>query len=172
MVFGICVAAIAVGTALYMYGPDEFRDNPLPENTEASALGADVAEEIAFTVLAKGQDAQVLERKNFAVYTQQDYASLWAMAYGDEAAERPVVDFSSSYVIGVFAGRKPSGGYDIGVSRVTDENAVRTVGITLTSPGAGCVTTQALTSPFELIVLPLSDRALAKADEAVTAPCE
>lgn len=168
IVLGICLAAIVVGGALYMYGPDVLRENPLKESG-ASVLGADLAEEVSFSVLVEGQDSQITERKNFAAYSSEDFQDLWTRAFGESAPALPSVNFDESYVIGVFAGQKPSGGHSIAVSRVIDENGVRNVAIAITRPGAECVTSQALTSPYQFIVVPFSDRPLAKTDQELEA---
>ncbi|HEY0979424.1 MAG TPA: protease complex subunit PrcB family protein [Candidatus Paceibacterota bacterium] len=171
IILGICLAAIAIGAGLYFFGPKEFQQVPAIGNVGASAVGADVAEDISFRVLAEGQNAAIPERKNYAVYTEEDFAALWTRAYGEEAPALPAVNFADSYVIGVFAGEQATGGHAIAVSRITDENAARTVAITLTRPGAGCMVSQALTSPFQFVLVPFSDRALARVDEVLEAPC-
>lgn len=174
IVLGMCTAAILVGAGLYVYGPSELRETPTLEGSQASAIDADqTLEDVSFTVLAaEATAASVSERKNYAVYTEADFTRLWGMAYGDDAPALPDVDFERSYVIGVFAGQKPSGGHGITVSRVSDTSDTRTVAITLTAPGEGCMTTQALTSPFELILVPVSDASLARTEETVTTPCQ
>lgn len=174
MVLGMSTAAILVGAGLYVYGPSELRETPVLEGSQASAIGSDQAlEDVSFAVLAEGENASgVSERKNYAVYTEEDFVRLWTMAYGDDAPALPSVDFERMYVIGVFAGEKPSGGHDISVSRVSDAGATRTVAITHTAPGAGCMTSQALTSPFELVTVPVSDASLARTEETVTSPCQ
>ena len=173
IVLGMSTAAILVGAGLYVYGPSELREAPVLEGSQASAIGADQAlEDVSFAVLAEGTNAAVSERKNYAVYTEADFARLWTMTYGENAPALPSVDFTRMYVIGVFAGEKPSGGHDISVARVSDAGDTRTVAVTLTAPGAGCMTTQALTSPFELITVPVSSAALARTEETVTTPCQ
>jgi len=173
IVLGMSTAAILVGAALYVYGPSELRETPQLEGNEASAMGAGVVlEDVSYSVLAEGTNASVTERKNYAVYTETDFARLWSMSYGDGAPALPDVDFDTHYVIGVFAGQKSSGGHAISVSRVTDASDVRTVAVTLTAPEEGCMVTQALTSPFELVVVPVSELKLARTEETVTAPCQ
>lgn len=173
IVLGICLAAILVGAGLYFYGPSELREAQVLEGTEASALGADQAVPVSFTVLAEGTNASgVSERKNYAVYTEEDFARLWAMAYGTDGQAMPSIDFDSQYVIGVFAGQKPTGGHTIEVASITDASSIRTVSMALTRPGEGCMTLQALTSPFQLIAVPVSDRELARTETEVEASCQ
>lgn len=173
IVLGICLAAILVGAGLYFYGPSELRETQELEGTEASALGADQATPVSFTVLAEGTNASnVSERKNYAVYTQEDFRRLWTMAYGTDTSTMPSIDFDTQYVIGVFAGEKATGGHAIEVAGITDASSIRTVSIALTRPGDGCVVSQALTSPFQLIAVPVSDRELARIETEVEASCQ
>jgi len=74
-------------------------------------------------------------------------------------------------VVGVFSGTRPSGGYGIMVDRVSDADAVRTVSITHTSPGADCMVTAALTSPYQMIVLPYSEKQLSRVEREAVVPC-
>jgi hypothetical protein len=171
IVLGIVLAAILVGAGFYFYGPSEFRETPPLENAEASALGADVAAAVPFRILAEGTDAEVEERKNFAAYDEDGLARLWAMAYGEDAPPVPSIDFASEYVIGVFAGEKATGGHAIRVASVTDENSLRNVGIAIERPAQGCMTTQALTRPFQVIAVPFSERELARTDSEKEVPC-
>jgi len=172
IVLGICLAAIGVGAGLYFYGPSEMRETPVLDNSEASALGADQEASVSFTVLAEGTNASgVSERKNFAVYTDEDFVRLWAMT-GASASEMPAVNFEEQYVIGVFAGEKLSGGHGIEVTSVTDASSLRTVAIALTRPGADCVVTEALTRPYQLIAVPVSDRSLARTESATEVSCQ
>lgn len=169
IVLGIIIAAILVGAGLYFYGPDTLRETP---TQGASALGADQPTDVPFAVIAEGAQASMSERKNFAAYTHEDFVRLWAMAYGENAPAMPVVNFDSSYVIGVFAGQKSSGGHGIRVDSVTDGSSLRTVAITLTRPASDCVVTQALTSPFQIISVPFSDRDLARTEKDVEVACQ
>lgn len=171
MILGTAVAAIAIGTGLYYFGPEELREVPA-SGSEASALGTSQGTDVPFTVLAEGTDAaNVPARKNYAVYDADELARLWTMAYGASGPAVPSVDFDTHYVIAVFAGEKPTGGYSIKVEDVSDQAALRYVSILLTTPGAACTTTQAITSPFQIVTVPFSDRELARVEKQTEGPC-
>ncbi len=173
IVLVICLAAIVVGAALYFYGPSQLRETQVLTGTEASALGADQAASVSFTVLAEGTNASgVSERKNYAVYSEEDFTRLWTMAYGTDTSAMPSIDFDTQYVIGVFAGEKPTGGHTIEVASITDASSIRTVSMALTRPGEDCMTSEALTSPFQLIAVPVSDRELARTETEIVASCQ
>jgi hypothetical protein len=172
IVLGMCVAAIAIGTMLYFFGPEELNEAAALDASGAAALTSGPLEDISFTVLAEGQNAaRVTERKNYAVYGEEEYARLWQMAYGDDAPPMPEVDFERNYVIGVFAGVRPSGGYDIAVTQIADSSTERTVSITLTSPGDGCMTSQAFTSPFEIVRVPIATLDLVREESERAQAC-
>ena len=93
------------------------------------------------------------------------------MAYGDTST-LPRVDFTQNYVIAVFAGEKASGGHDIEVADIEDTESKRKVSIALTRPGAGCIATQALTRPFQIVVVPASDLELAREEAEIEVACQ
>ena len=82
------------------------------------------------------------------------YARFWASL---GAGERPAVDFSRDLVIAVAAGQQATGGHGIVVERVTRTADGLAVEVVETTPGAGCVTTQALTQPVDVIVVQAAD---------------
>ncbi len=176
IVLGMCVAAIGVGVLFYVYGPAEIREMPSTTPTEnqgqANASGA-VAEDVTVTVIDAGTNAGAAsERKNIAAYDKDGLARLWSMAHATDGTPLPTVDFSKSYVIGVFAGTKPSGGYSIEVSRVSDSGDTRTVAITLMKPGSDCITSQAITSPYQIVSVPLSNASLSRTENTVETSCQ
>jgi len=172
IVLGIAVVALLAGLAFYYYGSSGVQEGQVAENVQASALSADAEEKIPFTVIAEGANAvDMSARKNYAVYDAEGFTRLWKMAQGEEG-DVPEVDFERDYVIGVFAGEQATGGHEIEVESVTDGNAVRTVAITLSKPGNGCVTTQALTSPYQFVSVPFSDRELTRTNTEIEVACQ
>jgi hypothetical protein len=82
------------------------------------------------------------------------YARFWA-ALG--VGERPSVDFSRDVVIAVAAGQRTTGGHAIAVTRVTRAGAGLAVDVVETVPGAGCMATQQLTQPVDVVVVAAAD---------------
>ena len=170
-VLGIVGIAILIGGVVYYFNPFSEKEVPSSNNVSASALRADAPEVIPFTVIAEGTNAsEVSSRKNYAIYTEDEFARLWSMTMGDETP-MPEVNFERDYVIGVFAGERATGGHSIEITDVTDENTVRTVAIALKSPAPGCAVTQALTSPYQFISVPFSGRELARTETEVEVTC-
>lgn len=123
---------------------------------------------VPFTELATGLHAKVDWRANFLITSAPEMSELWKII--DAAGQTPVINFDTNDVIAVFAGDKPTGGYSIAVSRVTD-GTLRTVTVTLTSPGGSCFLAESLTSPYQIIEIPKGSLPLTHQDEVVTQSC-
>ena len=85
------------------------------------------------------------------------WAAWWEDFQGRRSptAERPEVDFQREIVIGAVMGQRVTGGVEIsveGVYRAEDRLIVR---VLETSPGPGCMVTQAVTSPATAVRVPL-----------------
>lgn len=168
-ILGVAIVGILIGGGLYYmenqpsqisYAPTSF----LPPSSE---------HDISFRVLDTGTiAADAAGRKNYAAYSQSSLLKLWAMAHGTDGTVPPPVDFATEYVVGVFAGQRPTGGYSIAVTNVTDLSDTRTISVTLTKPGAGCITNQMVTSPYQIIAVPESSAALAHTDTETSTPCK
>lgn len=149
------LVAIAIGAWL-MFG------TPVP--------GPAGEEPVAFSVLKEGDNASALsERKNYRLKTQQELDELWALV-GEGAA--PTVDFSTSEVLAAFDGVHPTGGYSVRFVSVDDIAQSRRVVIAHTAPGDGCMTTEALSSPFTMVVVPKSDLPISRIDQEQKNDCD
>lgn len=164
---GIALAAVLVGLGFYFNKPGT------PPVTSPSTSSAQTPQAVAFRVLDTGiHAANISTKKNYAVYTAADFAKMWKMVHGLNEVPVPAVDFSKEYVLGVFAGQKPTGGYLVAVTSVADTANTRTVAVTLTKPGTGCVVNQMITNPYQLIAVPLNSASLTHTDTEVATPCK
>ena len=171
LALALCLIAIIAGAYLF-FGSS--RDLTGVTDQTAQVANAPITNvSVPFTVIDAGGYAQkVTERKNVAVRDEEAYTELWEMVRGAQDTAPPAVDFDTEYVIGVFAGEKSSGGHTIEVLNVTDEDLTRTLSVAITAPGAGCMVTQAITSPYQLIRVPVSMNAHVAQDTQVESPCE
>ena len=174
IIVGMCVAAIAVGAWLYFYGPNDFvapsEQTVASVETATAEVVAPESVDIAFGIIGHGSTATgVTMRKNYAVYTAEEYARMWKLTGSTE--KMPTIDFKKSYVIFVFAGSRPTGGYAISVDAVSDTTDARSVSVLIEKPGVGCITTQALTSPYQIIRVPVSTASLSHTNIEKEVPC-
>jgi hypothetical protein len=91
---------------------------------------------------------------------------------GLAAGPAPAVDFGREMVVVVAAGQKSSGGHAVrvdGTSQGADGGLV--VHVTATSPGEGCMSTMALTSPVDVVRVPRAPGAVRSVTRNVAEPC-
>ena len=127
----------------------------------------------SFSVLVEGQfSGSITERKNYRIQSDEGLRELWRLVYGNDGPIVPDIIVDTYELLAVFDGTHSSGGYDITVESVMDTPAVRTVSILHTVPGEECLTSQAITSPFEIVVLPKSGATISHTDRIETISCD
>ncbi len=162
-----------VGTSLYYLAPAPQFTGSNTASAIVDTAPAKVIQVVPFDDLDVGTHAAgVAVRKNYAAYSKEGLEKIWKIAHGTDGPPLPKVDFSKEYVIGIFAGQKSTGGNSIAVASVTDVGNVRTVTVALTKPGAGCMVTQSLTNPYQIVTVPFSDATLTHSDTEVITSCE
>ena len=163
VIFVAIIISIVVGGYLFLNGGTTF--NPSPS----------IAPQIynpPILVLAEGQHSGTIDRRtNYRVMNDADFQELWAMVHGAGGPAVPSVDFTKYEVIAVFDGTHSSGGYDVDVTDVIDEDGARTVHILRQSPGETCVVTEDITSPFQIVRVSKSSLPISKAEEVRVNEC-
>ena len=98
------------------------------------------------------------------------YARFWTSL---GAGARPAVDFSRDIVIVAASGQRNTGGNGIAVERVTRTGDGLAVEVVETTPGANCMTTQAITQPVDVVVVAAADaRTWSFSDQTRAQPCQ
>jgi hypothetical protein len=177
IIFTLCLVAIIIGGWLFFYAPSNIAIFPhdtsqsvsyTPPQSGGAAQEAGV--EVAFSELTSGTNAKVAEPKNYAVHASDAMSQIWSKL--GQTPPPPKVDFTKHDVIAVLAGQKPTGGYSVKVEKITDINGKRVVSIVLTEPGAHCTTTEAITSPYDLVAAPASAFLPVRQLRTVTKDCQ
>ncbi len=144
MIRGTGILGVFLALGLFFGNPNHAEAEPAPtsENTATTFQlleeGFYASRKEAGIVVAEGSDA--LER----LY-KEDISP----------AKRPpvVVDFDRCVVVAIFAGERPSGGYRLEITGARYENKELDVRYLLRTPKPGSMVTQALTSPYTVILL-------------------
>jgi hypothetical protein len=153
------IVAIAFGALLFFYGPSSFR-------MALSGVQAD-----SFRVLKEGNDAtNNTDRANFVIHNGTELNQLWSYI-GATPGTAPNIDFTKEQVLAVFDGTHTTNGYRIQVTSVEDANGTRTVQVTRTGPGPHCTLASAITSPYQIVAVPMSSLPLAHVDTMATQDC-
>lgn len=99
------------------------------------------------------------EQRRQVVRTPGAWADVWERLHEGRSPvpERPAVDFESGMVMVAAMGSRPTGGYGIEVESVHRDGESLYVVVRETSPGDGCVVTQAFTAPATAVRVPRVD---------------
>ena len=114
----------------------------------------------SFTVLDQGEMAPgAKNRKNYAIYNQEELDSFWKLSHADDTKKAPKIDFDKKYVVVVFAGTKPSTGYAIKIGHILESGNVRNVDVVIIEPAQDCQNAQTTTSPYQFVEVPYGNDA-------------
>ena len=111
------------------------------------------------------------------IYDRSDFQRLWANIHTTPANEGrglppvPDFDFKQEMIIAVGLGRRSTGGYSIKVQSIRDVGGELVVSYRTYSPGACSMTSQAITSPLELLRLRRSDKPVTFSSRHEVAHC-
>ncbi len=91
-----------------------------------------------------------------------DWQQLWGRMYAQESPmpELPKIDFGQKMVLADFLGTRSSSGYIIEISDVKVSDSILEVSVLESTPGRNCLTTQALTQPFHVALIPRWEKAI------------
>jgi protease stability complex PrcB-like protein len=114
---------------------------------------ANVAHPVPFQTVLRGQRSAIGEPLQIVVRTQAEWDGLWHRHYSgaNNPPPSPRIDFDRDLVIGIFLGQKPTGGYDVEITRVERSDSSLYVYYGEKSPPPNAMVTQALTQPFDIV---------------------
>jgi hypothetical protein len=115
----------------------------------------DSSSSIAIRRIGQWSTSGVTAPARVVIRDDTTYARFWS-TLGD-AGSRPSVDFTRDIVIAAAAGQQNTGGRSISIDRVTRVGAGLAIEVTETLPPPGCMVTQALTQPVDMVVVAAAD---------------
>lgn len=107
--------------------------------------------------LQHGVNAGDIQRGVAVIRNQAEFDQL-RNALSTATTSIPSVNFNNETVLAVFEGRQNTGGFNIEVTNVKDFPSFVRVTIQETIPGSGCVVSQAVTSPFDIVGIPKTEK--------------
>lgn len=160
----VVVLVVVAGVAVYS-------SNIMTPSGGALALGTSSmgSGDIPFQKLAAGTNSDVHTRTNYLVDSPEKLAALWKLLPG--APTMPTVDFNTKTVIALFAGDRPTTGYDLSVSGITDTASTRMVHVVLNKPAASCMTGQMVTQPYVVFEVSKTNLSFSHTDTETTTNC-
>jgi hypothetical protein len=129
---------------------------------------------VPFVSLVQMQYGNLGDEAHMVVRTRAEWVDLWASATeGLEPTEdAPVVDFGRKMVLVAAMGRRPTGGFAVRIGAVFEDRERLYAVVSETSPGSGCLTTQAFTAPVSAISVPLSGKPVSFVRRSDTLSCD
>ena len=123
--------------------------------------------------IAKGYSSGLRSAERTLIEDEAAWEAAWARVYANVLPQPslPVIDFNRYSVILVALGERNTGGYAIEVTRLASTSDYLYAGITSTSPGSRCSTSQALTQPFDIVRIPRAHPPLVFAERSVEHEC-
>jgi hypothetical protein len=169
-VTAVIIAVMTLAFAVSMAGCDGPTTGPrVPSN--AAALS--VSRVFEGSLSAFRFHTGYTERERLVIRSPEQWSQAWAriiQTYSPRPAA-PAVDFDNEVVILVAMGQRPSGGYFIAVEGVYDADGRVFAEVREQSPGAGCITTEALTEPVDAVRVPRRDVPVIFVERAETVVC-
>jgi hypothetical protein len=117
---------------------------------------------IPLTTIQKGNFSGIREPLQVTVRTQNEWEDLWKRHTSIQSppSSLPSVNFTTEMVVGLFAGEKTTGGYDVELTRAELKDSTLYVYYVERNPASGGMAIQALTQPFNLAKLARHDGAV------------
>lgn len=109
--------------------------------------------------ISRGDDSGIARSKRVAVRASNTWRTLWrehtvnSYTSNGEHPALPAVDFKTEMVVVVFLGCKPTGGFGVAITQVTETSTRVIVSYIKNSPSGGGITTMAITHPFHMVVV-------------------
>ena len=110
----------------------------------------------AVATLAKGDGSRVVEPRRVVVRDESAWRALWAIHAGP-SAQAPSVDFTTRMVGAVFAGERPTPGYEVIVSGARRQGTALALIVEERAPGSLAMSAQLLVTPFHIVSVPRHD---------------
>jgi len=112
--------------------------------------------EVYFKSIASGSNAGFSEKYQTVIYSEKDFQKLWSDTYSNFSEKPPVpsVNFSNQMVVAVYFGFYSTGGASVKINGVSINDYDMKVDVLQTLPGKNCVTTDVITYPFDMVVIP------------------
>lgn len=122
---------------------------PLSFSTVAAA-------QVDLTTIDKGDYPDLYTGEKLIIRNSEDYERFWSRIHADTSdnPDRPDVDFSSSVIVAVVLGERPTTGYEAEIVSINQTaNPSEAIGVLYKEyePGSDCVVGQTLTSPYHVV---------------------
>ncbi|MBW3660482.1 MAG: protease complex subunit PrcB family protein [Gemmatimonadetes bacterium] len=153
---------------------EERADVPPGETRPAGDRVPADADMLPIETLYDGVDSGIEDSRRVTIRSDSAWGAFWSELHRGQGSLEPAppeVDFDRSVVVAATAGQKPTGGHAIDIEGVLANGDGVWVSVRKTTPGEGCVVTQALTAPAVVVKAPKRDGPVKFIDHSRTRDC-
>lgn len=185
---GVIAGAISVAFFILYLGYNSIKVNSINSFDACVAAGSPVMESYPSQCSINGKTfVQNLENENLQImqldksengrnlyfergnYIINSFAE-WERIFGNIDVD-PNVNFEEKTVIAVVMGQKPSGGYAVTLKQLEVRSDSIEFMVEETIPGNNCITTQALTNPYQIIAIGKTEKEIKFVGNTVVSEC-
>jgi len=111
-----------------------------------------------FETISKGIYSKQVEKEYFVIKDKESLDELLDKIDGNTEIANIGINFSEEIVVGVFLGEKPTGGYEVEITDILDQNDYIEFQIKINELGPEEMVAQSITSPYHIIKVKKSDK--------------
>lgn len=114
------------------------------------------AERVTMDTVLSASNSGIREQTRLLITNSSEWEQFWRQVYDSRTPvpEMPTIDFGNHVVVAAGMGGRNTGGYAIAVESVAVAGDTLYAKVQETSPGEGCMVTQALTQPVHAVRVP------------------
>ncbi len=128
---------------------------------------------LQFETLAKGFYSGYNSKDFLVIKSDEELERVWNLTFSGVSPQPkpPEIDFSKQMLVAVFLGRRMTGGFSIQIESVVEHENKVVVHVLESSPAKNCIVTQALTSPYHMVVFERVDKPVVFQEESKIVEC-
>ena len=131
----------------------EFRSRFNTQEIVATEIAMKPTIPVSFRSVGKGYRSGVRAPLQVVARSHGEWTALWRQHTSGDSSSRPppAIDFDKEVVVALFLGERPTGGYDVQISRAEQTNDGLIIYYREKDPPPGGMVIQALTQPFHIV---------------------
>lgn len=116
----------------------------------------------------------IADKQRLVIRDREAWRDVWKRIYSLRSPTPPLpeIDFAREMLVVAAMGEQSNGGYGILIDSASERDKSLEIKVRSISPGKGCMTTQALTAPVDVVRLPKSERAIVFREIEMAHDCE
>lgn len=115
---------------------------------------------VEFKIIEHGQVSGITFQKFFEIRDAEEFNDFWTIHSQPTRVPLPKIDFKQDMVIAVFYGQQQTGGYDIYIHNIEEQETELLVNMRTIEPKANSNLTMMISQPHMIIRIPKTDKTL------------